>query len=66
MGPPVGRPAANPWAPGFEILRETSPAGVDPTAARVLPKLVSCKSLSECCAARPAPSQGRWWVGACA
>ena len=49
MGPPVARSAANPWAPGLENLRRSRPAGVEPTAARVLPKLVSCKSLSECC-----------------
>ena len=51
MGASVARPVVNPWAPGFGNLRGTSPAGVDPTAARVLPKLASCKSLSECCAA---------------
>ena len=49
MGPPVARSAANPWAPGLENLKGTSPAGAGPTAARVLPKLVSSKSLSECC-----------------
>ena len=45
MGPPVARSAANPWAPGLENLRGTSTAGVEPTTARVWPKLVSCKSL---------------------
>ena len=49
MGPPVARSAANPWAPGLENIRGTSPAGLEPTATRVLPKLVSSKSLSECC-----------------
>ena len=52
MGPPVARSAANPWAPGLENLRGSSPARVEPTAARALPKLelVSSKSLSsECC-----------------
>ena len=70
MGPPVARSAANPWAPGLENRKRSRPAGVEPTAARVWPKLVSCKSLSECCEARAgrrperAPSQGWWWVGA--
>ena len=49
MGPPVARSAANPWAPGLENLRRTSPARVEPTATRVLPNLFSSKSLSECC-----------------
>ena len=65
MGLPVARSAANPWAPGLENLRGGSPARVEPTAARLLPKLVSCKSLSECCAARPGlrPSGRRARVG---
>ena len=45
MGPPVARSAANPWAPGFENLKGTSPARVGPTAVRFLSKLVSSKSL---------------------
>ena len=49
MGPPVARSAANPWAPGFENVKTTSPTKIGPTAARVLPKLVSSKSLTECC-----------------
>ena len=50
VGPSVARSAANPWALGLEIGRVDSPAGVGRTAARVSPKLVPCKSLSECCA----------------
>ena len=49
MGPPVARSAANPWAPGLANNERSSPAGVEPTTARVWPKLVSCKSLNECC-----------------
>ena len=58
MGPPVARPAARPgaepgsvvgWCLGLENLRGTSPARVEPTAARALPKLFPNKSLSECC-----------------
>ena len=49
MGPPVARPAPNPWAPGLENSIRSSPTGAEPTAARVLPKLVPSKSLSECC-----------------
>ena len=70
MGPPVARSAANPWAPGLENCKGDRPARAEPVAARVLPKLDSCKSLSECCAARAggrperAPSQGWWWVSA--
>ena len=52
MGPPVARSAANPWAPGLANSERSRAAGVEPTAARVFPKLVSCKSLSECCGAR--------------
>ena len=52
-GPPVARPATNPWAPGLESAKGSCPARAEPTAARVWPKLVSCKSLSECCEARP-------------
>ena len=37
---------------GLENSERSSPAGVEPTTARVWPKLVSCKSLSECCEAR--------------
>ena len=56
---------------GFQFLEtlliwsdHVSCTRVEPTTARVWPKLVSCKSLSECCEARPgrrperAPSQG--------
>ena len=69
-GPPVARSATNPWAPRLENGKGGRPARAEPTAARVWPKLVSCKSLSECCEARPgrrpdrAPGQGWWWVGA--
>ena len=69
-GPPVARSATNPWAPRLENGKGSRPARAEPTAARVWPKLVSCKSLSECCEARPgrrpdrAPGQGWWWVGA--
>ena len=52
MGPPVARSAATPWAPGLENYKGDSSARAEPVAARVLPKLDSCKSLSECCAAR--------------
>ena len=71
MGPPVAKPATNPWVPGLENNKEDRPARVEPVAARVWPKLDPCKSLSECCEARRgrrpwrAPSQGWWWVGAC-
>ena len=70
VGSPVARSATNPWAPRLENGKRTRPARAEPTAARVWPKLVSCKSLSECCEARPgrrpdrAPGQGWWSVGA--
>ena len=70
MGPPVAKPATNPWAPGLENSKGDRTARAEPVAARVLPKLDSCKSLSECCAARAggrperAPSQGWWWFSA--
>ena len=60
-GGPVGRPVARSdvvlWAPRLEIGRGTRPAQAEPTAASVSPKLVRCKSLSECCAARAGPGQ---------
>ena len=69
-GGPVGRPVARSdvvlWAPRLEIGRGTNPVRAEPTAASVSPKLVPCKSLRECCAARAgrrpdrAPSQGGW------
>ena len=34
---------------GLENAKGSSPAGIRPTAARALPKLVPNKSLSECC-----------------
>ena len=58
MGPPVARSAANPWAPGLENCKRGRPARVEPVAARVLPKLDSCKSLSECYAARAGGGRG--------
>ena len=61
--PPVARSAANPWAPGFENLTRTSPARIEPTTARVWPKLVSCKSLSECTCCEAQPSGRRARVG---
>ena len=47
------RPGAEPglvvgWCLGLENSEKSSPAQVEPTAARVLPKLVPNKSLSEC------------------
>ena len=51
MGPPVARSAGNPWVVGWclglENKETSSPVRVEPTAARVLPKLVPNKSLSE-------------------
>ena len=47
VGPPVARPATNPWAPGLENSIRSNPTGAEPTTARVWLKLVSCKSLSE-------------------
>ena len=58
MGPPVVRSAANPWAPGLANNEKSRAAGVEPTTARVWPKLVSCKSLSECCEARAGAEPG--------
>ena len=66
MGPPVVRSAANPWAPGLENRKRCTKAGAEPTIARVWPKLVSCKSLSECCAARAGVEPGlvvSWCLG---
>ena len=66
MGPPVPRSAANPWASGLENYIPSSTARVEPTAARVWPKLVSCKSLSECCEARAGAEPGlvvNWYLG---
>ena len=70
MGPPVARSDVVPWAPRLENANGDSSARVEPTAARVWLKLVSCKSLSECCAARSgrwperAPGHGGGWVSA--
>ena len=66
MGPPVARSAANPWALGLENSKRDRPARAEPVAARVLPKLDSCKSLSECCAARAGAEPGLvvgWYLG---
>ena len=52
MGSPVARSTDNPWAPGLANSKVDRPARAEPVATRVLPKLDSCKSLSECCAAR--------------
>ena len=51
----AGRPGAEPrWVVGWSLRlgigRRTSPAPAKPTAGRALLKLVSNKSLSECCA----------------
>ena len=57
-GQPVGA--------GLSKQREEQMAGVEPTTARVWPKLVSCKSLSECCEARAGAESGLvvgWWLG---
>ena len=62
MGPPVARSAANPWPPGLEHCKGDRPARAEPVAARVLPKIDSCKSLSECCAAR-AGGRPEWVLG---
>ena len=69
MGLPVARSVANPWAPGLENSKRDRSARADPVVARALPKLVSCKSPSECCAAR-APRVGAepgsvvgWYLG---
>ena len=56
MGRPVARSAANPWAPGFENIKRTNSVRVDPTAARVWPKLFSAKALAS--AAKPDPADG--------
>ena len=53
MGPSVARSDVVPWAPHLANDKRGSPTRVEHTAARVWPKLVSCKSLSECCEARP-------------
>ena len=53
VGPSVARSDVVPWAPRLENDKRGSPTRVEHTAARVWPKLVSCKSLSECCEARP-------------
>jgi hypothetical protein len=69
VGPPVARSAANPWAPALENSKRDRPTRAERVAARVLPELDPCKSLSECCEARAgrrperAPSQGWWLVG---
>ena len=58
--------AANPWAPGLENCKGDRPARAEPVAARLLPKLNSCKSLSECCAARAGAEPGLvvgWYLG---
>jgi hypothetical protein len=58
VGAPVARSAANPWAPGLENSKRDRPARAEPVAARVLPKLDSCKSLSECYTARAGAEPG--------
>ena len=66
MRPPVAKPATNPWAPGLENSKGDRPARAEPVAARVLPKLDSCKSLSECCEARAGAEPGLvvgWCLG---
>ena len=66
MGPPVARSAANPWAPGLANNERSRTAGVEPITARVWTKLVSCKSLSECCEARAGAEPGLmvgWCLG---
>ena len=67
MGPPVARSTANPWAPGLANSERSSPAGVEPTTARVWPKLVSCKIQALASAAKPdgagAPTGRRARVG---
>ena len=69
MGAPVARSDVVPWAPRLENVKVESSARVEPTAARVWLKLVSCKSLGECCAARsdrrPERAPGHRGVGQC-
>ena len=59
MGPPVAKPATNPWAPGLENSKRSSKTGAEPTAARVLSTLVSSKSLILASAAK-APNEKKY------
>ena len=66
MGPLVARSVVTPWALGLENGKKGRPARAGPVAARFLPKLDSCKSLSECCAARAGAEPGLvvgWYLG---
>jgi len=60
VGPPVAKPATNPWAPGLENSKRSSKTGAEPTTMRVWPKLVSCKSLSASAIASAAKPE---WAG---